>query len=61
MVGIETPPQLARRWPDQTPISVKVAASAWRHFVGLMEALPADQAAPPWQAVQAQANDGNQM
>jgi hypothetical protein len=29
--------------------------SKWRHFVELMEALPADQAAPLWQAVQAQA------
>jgi hypothetical protein len=25
-------------------------AYAWRHFVELMEALPADQAAPLWQA-----------
>jgi hypothetical protein len=29
-----------------------------RHFVELMEALPADQAAPLWQTVQAQANGG---
>lgn len=31
------------------------AAAAWRRFVACMEALPPDQAAPLWQAVQAQA------
>jgi hypothetical protein len=44
-----------RRWPAQTPISVKAAAAVWRHFVQLMEALPADQAAPLWQVAQAHA------
>jgi hypothetical protein len=37
------------------PISVKAASYAWRHFVGLIEGLPADHAAPLWQAAQAQA------
>src|SRR5450759_3602226 len=31
------------------------AAAAWRRFVACMEALPPDQAAPLWQAAQAQA------
>jgi hypothetical protein len=31
------------------------AAYAWRHLIELMEALPADQAAPLWQTAQAQA------
>jgi hypothetical protein len=46
---------LIRRWPAQTPISVKAAAYAWRHFVELMEALPAEEAAPLWQVTRAQA------
>jgi hypothetical protein len=38
--------RLIRRWPAQTPISVRAAAYAWRHFVELMEALPAEAAQP---------------
>jgi hypothetical protein len=54
-VGVERRHRLVRRWSAQTPISVKAAAYAWRHFVTLMEALPADQAAPLWQMAQAKA------
>jgi hypothetical protein len=35
--------------------SLKAAAHAWRHFFGLVETLPPDQAAPLWQTAQAQA------
>jgi hypothetical protein len=53
--------RLIRRWPAQTPISVKAAAYAWRHFVELMEALPADQAVPLWQTAQAQATNALEL
>jgi hypothetical protein len=49
----------SQRQAERTEDAVKAAAYAWWHFVELMEALPADQAASLWQAMQAQANDGN--
>jgi DNA-directed RNA polymerase specialized sigma24 family protein len=35
---------------------VSKAAAAWRRFVACVNSLPPDQAAPLWQAAQAQAN-----
>lgn len=57
------PQSVVKRWqataqrktiyPDD---AAKTAAAAWRRFVTCVEALPADQAAPFWQAAQAQAS-----
>ena len=49
-----------RRWraattPKVEPDARKAAEAAWSRFVSCMQALPPDQAAPLWQAVQAQA------
>jgi hypothetical protein len=48
-----------RRWraaqESKRATDVSKAAAAWRRFVACMEALPPDQAAPLWQAAQAQA------
>ena len=52
-----------RRWRQATQTkttgdaddALKAAEVAWRRFVSCMAALPPDQAAPFWQAVQAQA------
>ena len=52
-----------RRWRKATAQNktkcpedaAKAAAAAWRRFVACVEALPRDQAAPLWRAVQAQA------
>jgi hypothetical protein len=54
-LGLASNATADRRWPAQTPISVKAATHALRHFVGLMETLPAEQAAPLWQVTRAQA------
>ncbi len=51
-----------RRWRAATSSNGKCpgdlrreAAAAWRRFVACVEALPPEQAAPLWQAAQAQA------
>jgi hypothetical protein len=56
------PQSIVKRWRKETQPhaqqvqdGIKAAAYAWRHFVELMEPLPADQAAPLWQAAYMQA------
>ena len=55
------PLQNVRRWRRETgqdkpkPDALAKAEEAWRRFVSCVEALPVDQAAPLWQAAQAQA------
>lgn len=57
------PQSVVKRWqcataqPKTNPgdNAAMAAAAAWRRFVACVEALPPDQAAPLWQAAQAQA------
>jgi hypothetical protein len=54
------PQSIVRRWQRATaqktkPDAVSKAEAAWKNFVGCVEALPPDQAAPFWQAAQAHA------
>jgi hypothetical protein len=59
---LQGPQQNVRRWRRETQQNAKPrrddiarALAAWQRFVACVSALPADQAAPLWQTVQAQA------
>ena len=56
---LRDPQSIVKRWqkataPKAKPDALAKAEAAWKSFIGFMNALPADQAAPLWHAALAE-------